>query len=88
MRAVVDCCARELLTSHGLRSLSPRDPAYRGEYLGDQWQRDAAYHQGTVWSWLLGPFAGALPGVRGCASGAVLSRAHGAAPRERVRWFG
>ena len=57
MRAVVDCCARELLTSHGLRSLSPRDPAYRGRYLGDQWQRDAAYHQGTVWSWLLGPFA-------------------------------
>ncbi len=57
MRAVVDCCARELLTSHGLRSLSPRDPAYHGEYLGDQWQRDAAYHQGTVWSWLLGPFA-------------------------------
>jgi predicted glycogen debranching enzyme len=57
MRAVVDCCARELLTSHGLRSLSPRDPAYRGQYLGDQWQRDAAYHQGTVWSWLLGPFA-------------------------------
>ena len=46
MRAVVDCCARELLTSHGLRSLSPRDPAYRGEYLAIQWQRDAAYHQG------------------------------------------
>lgn len=57
MQAVVDCCARELLTSHGLRSLSPRDPAYIGRYTGDPGQRDAAYHQGTVWSWLLGPFA-------------------------------
>lgn len=57
MRAVVDACARELLTSHGLRSLSPADPAYIGRYAGGPWQRDAAYHQGTVWSWLLGPFA-------------------------------
>jgi predicted glycogen debranching enzyme len=57
MRAVVDACARELLTSYGLRSLSPEDPAYIGSYAGDQGQRDAAYHQGTVWSWLLGPFA-------------------------------
>ena len=57
MRAVVDCCARELLTSYGLRSLSPRDPSYIGHYRGDPWQRDAAYHQGTVWAWLLGPFA-------------------------------
>ena len=57
MRAVVDTCARELLTSHGLRSLSAADPAYQGHYTGNSWQRDAAYHQGTVWSWLLGPFA-------------------------------
>jgi predicted glycogen debranching enzyme len=57
MHAVVDTCARELLTSHGLRSLSPADPAYVGSYSGDTWHRDAAYHQGTVWSWLLGPFA-------------------------------
>jgi glycogen debranching enzyme len=56
MRAVVDCCARELLTSYGLRSLSPRDPRYLGSYRGGPWQRDAAYHQGTVWAWLLGPF--------------------------------
>jgi predicted glycogen debranching enzyme len=56
MRAVVDCCARELLTSYGLRSLSPGDPRYIGHYRGDPWQRDAAYHQGTVWAWLLGPF--------------------------------
>jgi predicted glycogen debranching enzyme len=67
MRAVVDTCARELLTSHGLRSLSPRDPAYIGQYAGDSWQRDAAYHQGTVWGWLLGPFARAHYRVHGDA---------------------
>jgi predicted glycogen debranching enzyme len=55
-RAVVDACARHLLTSHGLRSLSPDDPAYVGHYGGDQRRRDAAYHQGTVWGWLIGPF--------------------------------
>jgi predicted glycogen debranching enzyme len=68
MRAVVDACARELLTSHGLRSLSPGDPAYQGHYTGNSWQRDAAYHQGTVWSWLLGPFARAHYRVYGDAS--------------------
>ena len=41
----------------GLRSLSPRDPRYVGRYLGSPAQRDAAYHQGTVWTWLIGPFA-------------------------------
>ena len=56
-RAVVDTCARNLLTSHGLRSLSPDDPAYCGHYGGSTLQRDGAYHQGTVWGWLLGPFA-------------------------------
>lgn len=57
MRAVVDTCARELLTSYGLRSLSSQDPAFVGHYDGNARQRDGAYHQGTVWSWLLGPFA-------------------------------
>jgi predicted glycogen debranching enzyme len=57
MRAVVECCGRDLLTSYGLRSLSARDPAYLGSYGGDPWHRDAAYHMGTVWAWLLGPFA-------------------------------
>lgn len=56
-RAVVDTCARHLLTSHGLRSLAPDDPAYRGRYGGSMVERDGAYHQGTVWGWLLGPFA-------------------------------
>jgi predicted glycogen debranching enzyme len=58
-RAVVDVCARHLLTSHGLRSLAPGDAAYVGHYGGDRHQRDAAYHQGTVWAWLIGPFISA-----------------------------
>ena len=68
MRAVVDTCAREHLTSHGLRSLSPQDPAYVGRYEGNAGQRDLAYHQGTVWSWLLGPFARAHYRVYGDAA--------------------
>jgi predicted glycogen debranching enzyme len=55
-RSVVDVCAQTLLTSYGLRSLSPTDLHYRGHYGGDQLQRDGAYHQGTVWGWLIGPF--------------------------------
>jgi glycogen debranching enzyme len=53
---VVQVVEQHLLTPCGLRSLSPHDPQYRGRYEGDQWQRDGAYHQGTVWGWLLGPF--------------------------------
>jgi predicted glycogen debranching enzyme len=55
-RAVVEVCARRLLTSHGLRSLAVQESAYVGSYGGDQRQRDTAYHQGTVWAWLIGPF--------------------------------
>lgn len=55
-RGVVESCARSLLTSHGLRSLAPDHPQYQGHYGGDQRQRDGAYHQGTVWGWLIGPF--------------------------------
>jgi predicted glycogen debranching enzyme len=54
--AVVDVCMRRLLTPYGLRSLDPADPHYQGHYGGPPAQRDAAYHQGTVWPWLLGPF--------------------------------
>jgi predicted glycogen debranching enzyme len=57
MRAVVDACARELLCSYGLRTLSTTDPGYLGRCDGDQRQRDAAYHMGTAWAWLLGPLA-------------------------------
>jgi predicted glycogen debranching enzyme len=56
-RAVVDACARELLTPVGLRSLCPSDVRYAARYRGGPRERDGAYHQGTVWNWLLGPFA-------------------------------
>jgi predicted glycogen debranching enzyme len=55
-RAVVDICARVLLTSYGLRSLSPGDFQYHAHYGGNAHERDGAYHQGTVWGWLIGPF--------------------------------
>ena len=55
--AVIQIVTDELLTPVGLRTLSPHDPAYRPRYEGDQRQRDGAYHQGTAWPWLLGPFA-------------------------------
>lgn len=55
-RSVVEICARMLLTSHGLRSLARNETEYQGYYTGNQFQRDRAYHQGTVWGWLLGPF--------------------------------
>ncbi|MEO1521663.1 MAG: amylo-alpha-1,6-glucosidase [Cyanobacteria bacterium J06633_2] len=55
-QAVMNAIGRELLTSYGLRSLSPTDSDYRSPYNGPQAERDAAYHQGTVWSWLLGPY--------------------------------
>ena len=55
-QSVVDACARHLLTGNGLRSLSPDDEDYIGHYGGDQLKRDSAYHQGTVWGWLIGPF--------------------------------
>src|SRR5450755_218998 len=55
-KSVVDVCAQHLLTSYGLRSLAPGEPGYRGHYMGGPKDRDVAYHQGTVWGWLLGPF--------------------------------
>lgn len=56
-KGVVDACSRSLLTSYGLRSLDPHHSQYRGRYEGDQLQRDEAYHQGTVWGWLIGAYA-------------------------------
>lgn len=55
-KAVVEVCGRALLTSYGLRSLAPNHPQYQGHYGGNQRQRDGAYHQGTAWGWLIGPF--------------------------------
>jgi predicted glycogen debranching enzyme len=54
--AVLNIVRSKLYTPAGLRSLSPDDPNYKGNYGGNTLLRDAAYHQGTVWSWLLGPF--------------------------------
>jgi len=56
---VVAAVERELVTPVGLRSLSPRHPDYKRTYDGDLFTRDAAYHQGTVWPWLIGPFVDA-----------------------------
>lgn len=56
-RAVVDACACGLVTSYGLRSLAPGDTSYVAHYGGGPLERDGAYHQGTVWGWLLAPFA-------------------------------
>jgi len=54
---VVEIVKNELLTDRGIRSLSPKNPLYKGKYKGDQATRDAAYHQGVAWPWLLGSFA-------------------------------
>jgi predicted glycogen debranching enzyme len=58
-QAIVDVCAHTLLTPYGLRSLAPGEPDYTPRYEGGPRARDAAYHQGTVWTWLLGPFVDA-----------------------------
>jgi predicted glycogen debranching enzyme len=59
-RDVVNVVRQRLLTPFGLRTLDPDDPKYHGRYEGNMNQRDAAYHQGTVWPWLMGPFGEAL----------------------------
>ncbi len=74
-RVVAAACGRDLLTPLGLRSLSPLDPAYRPYHRGDPTARDLAYHQGTVWPWLVGPYVGACidAGIdAGVATGDVL----------------
>jgi len=58
--SILEAVGRDLHVPLGLRSLAPADPAYRARYQGDRWTRDAAYHQGTVWTWLIGPYADAL----------------------------
>ncbi len=66
-RAVVATVERYLLTPYGLRTLAPQDPDYRGHYHGNAWERDGAYHQGTVWAWLMGPYVDAYLRVNGHA---------------------
>jgi glycogen debranching enzyme len=64
-RHVVDVVESRLWTPIGLRSLEPGAPGYCGRYLGSVRERDLAYHQGTVWPWLTGPFVEAWVRVRG-----------------------
>lgn len=64
-RAVVDGVESRLWTPLGLRSLAPGEPGYVATYRGGPRERDASYHQGTVWPWLLGPFVEAWVRVRG-----------------------
>ncbi|MDP4092500.1 MAG: amylo-alpha-1,6-glucosidase [Bacillota bacterium] len=55
-KAVVDMVWKKLLTPYGLRTLAADSKEYRGQYIGNQYNRDSSYHQGTVWPWLMGPF--------------------------------
>ncbi|MBV9104854.1 MAG: glycogen debranching enzyme family protein [Verrucomicrobia bacterium] len=64
-RQVVKTVEAALYTPMGLRSLAPEEPGYVPRYEGDAWHRDSAYHQGTVWPWLIGPFIEAWVRVRG-----------------------
>ncbi|HEY4239199.1 MAG TPA: amylo-alpha-1,6-glucosidase [Kofleriaceae bacterium] len=78
-QSVFAACEQALLTPVGLRSLAPGSPEYKPRYDGDLRARDAAYHQGTVWSWLIGPFIDArlrvypqdLAGARAALAGLV-----------------
>jgi glycogen debranching enzyme len=77
--AVLKVVESTLLTPVGLRSLAPGSPSYKEKYFGDLRTRDAAYHQGTVWGWLIGPFIDAWlarhpedgEGARRCLEGFV-----------------
>jgi predicted glycogen debranching enzyme len=64
-KSILEVVTRDLLTPYGLRTLSPRDPRYVGRYEGDPRQRDGAYHQGSVWPWLLGPYIDAYLSANG-----------------------
>ncbi|MEO8286879.1 MAG: amylo-alpha-1,6-glucosidase [Chloroflexota bacterium] len=64
-RGVLKSVREHLLTPYGLRTLSPQDSRYVPHYRGDRRQRDAAYHMGTVWTWLLGPYFDAVASVEG-----------------------
>ena len=69
-RQALGCVERELLTPVGLRTLGPSEPGYQGQFRGDLRTLDAAYHQGTVWPWLLGPYLTAKTRLTGDSEGA------------------
>ncbi len=77
-KKVVAACQQYLLTPMGLRTLAPPpppgSPAYHGHCVGDQRARDMAYHQGTVWPWLMGPFVSAYVKAKGGAGGGAAAR--------------
>jgi predicted glycogen debranching enzyme len=64
-KAVVEKVQEHLFTAYGLRTLAPNDPRYQGRYKGSRLERDGAYHQGTVWPWLMGPFIKAYVKING-----------------------
>ena len=80
-KRVLEAVKRGLLTPAGLRTLPPDDPAYHPRYGGEQFFRDEAYHQGTVWTWLIGPYAEA---VLRAGKFSAKSRAEAAAALEPV----
>ncbi len=68
-KLVMACAEKHLLTPYGLRTLSPEDPGYKGRYEGDVVKRDEAYHNGTVWPWLMGPYCDGLRATSDDAAG-------------------
>ena len=82
-RSVVEAVRRDLLTPYGLRTLAPADPRYRPRYEGDVASRDSAYHQGTVWPWLMGPFITAYLKVNGHSAEARAQAAQWLAPLQQ-----
>jgi predicted glycogen debranching enzyme len=78
--SVVEKVREHLLTPYGLRTLSASDPEYRGRYTGGPVERDGAYHQGTVWPWLMGPFIAAYVKVNGGSDAARRQAAEWLAP--------
>ena len=79
-RGVTEKVREHLLTPYGLRSLSPTDPQYRGLHMGGPVERDSAYHQGTVWPWLMGPFLTAYIKINGGSDQARRQAAEWLAP--------
>jgi predicted glycogen debranching enzyme len=79
-KQVVEKVREYLLTPYGLRTLAPNDPHYRGRYTGGTIERDAAYHQGTVWPWLMGSFITAYVKVNGGSNAARRQAAEWLAP--------
>ena len=81
-RRVVEKVQQHLLTPYGLRTLAPSDPQYQGQYTGGPVERDRAYHQGTVWPWLMGPFITAYVRVNGGSEAARRQAGEWLAPLE------